>query len=215
MRGEVVDAGGHRQDGGLDAAELVVRVAALAGDVARASAMRGLTRKAGVERAARCSRRGGRAGYGRPMGLKARKPSSGRTEAKTKPTKVSAQSFVDGLDDERRRREAKTLISMMKKLTGEKPVMWGPSIVGFGSYHYKYASGREGDAPRAGSPVEGRAHGVLRSRLRRATRSPPSAGPHTTSVSCLYIRKLEEIDLDVLRELIERSVDQMRRKFPA
>lgn len=150
------------------------------------------------------------------MGLKARKASSSRSEAKTKPTKVSVQSFVDGLDDERRQREAKTLISMMRKVTGEKPVMWGPSIVGFGRYHYKYASGREGDAPRAGfSPRKAAltvycapgftAQGSLLRRL----------GPHRTSVSCLYIRKLEDVDLDVLREIVERSIAQMNRMWPA
>jgi len=150
------------------------------------------------------------------MGLKARKASSRSSDVKMKPTKVSVQSFVDGLDDERRRREAKTLISMMKKLTGEKPVMWGPSIVGFGSYHYKYASGREGDAPRAGFSPRKAALTVYcvpgfasqRDLLRRL-------GPHTTSVSCLYIRDLGKVDLDVLRELIERSVDQVQRMYPA
>ncbi len=149
------------------------------------------------------------------MGFKARKASSGKSEAKTRPTKVSVQSFVDGLDDERRRREAKTLISMMRKLTGEKPVMWGPSIVGFGRYHYKYASGREGDAPRAGfSPRKAAltvycvpGFGAQSALLRRL-------GPHTTSVSCLYIRKLEDVDLDVLREIVERSVTQMARLYP-
>src|SRR5687767_12726194 len=84
------------------------------------------------------------------MGFKGRKSSTTRSAAKTVPTKVSVQTFVNGLDDERRRREAKALISMMKEITGEKPVMWGPSIIGFGSCHYEYASGREGDMPRAG-----------------------------------------------------------------
>jgi hypothetical protein len=150
------------------------------------------------------------------MGFKALKGSSRGGEAKTKPTTVSVQSFVDGLDDERRQREAKTLISMMRKLTGEKPVMWGPSIVGFGRYHYKYASGREGDAPRAGFSPRKAALTVYcvpgfaaqRDVLRRL-------GPHKTSVSCLYIRKLEDVDLDVLREIVERSVDEMKRLYPA
>ena len=150
------------------------------------------------------------------MGLKARKPPATRREAKMVPTKVSVQAFVNGLDDERRRREATALISMMKKVTGEKPVMWGPSIIGFGSYHYKYASGREGDAPRAGFsprsaaltvycvPGFGAQHDLL-SRL----------GPHKTSVSCLYIRRLDEVDADVLRAIVERSFTEVNKRHPA
>ena len=131
------------------------------------------------------------------------------------PTKVSVQTFVKGLDDERRRREATALISLMKKVTGEKPVMWGPTIIGFGSYHYKYASGREGDAPRAGfSPRSAAltvycmpgfaAHRDLLDRL----------GPHKTSVSCLYIRRLDDVDVDVLRALVERSFDEINEQYP-
>ena len=131
------------------------------------------------------------------------------------PTKVSVQTFVNGLDDERRRREATTLISMMKKVTGEKPVMWGPTIIGFGSYHYRYASGREGDAPRAGfSPRSAAltvycmpgftAHRDLLDRL----------GPHKTSVSCLYIRRLDDVDQDVLRAIIERTFAEMNKRYP-
>ncbi len=150
------------------------------------------------------------------MGFKARKTSSGKGEAKTKPTKVSVQSFVDGLDDERRRREAKTLISMMKKLTGEKAVMWGPSVVGFGRYHYKYATGREGDAPRAGfSPRKAALTVYCVPGFSAQTDLLRRLGPHTTSVSCLYIRRLEDVDLDVLRQIVERSVAQMNRLYPA
>ncbi len=131
------------------------------------------------------------------------------------PTKVSVETFVSGLDDEQRRREATALISMMKKVTGEEPVMWGSGIIGFGSYHYKYASGREGDAPRAGfSPRSAAltvycmpgfaAHGDLLGRL----------GPHKTSVSCLYIRRLDDVDVDVLRAIVERSFAEMNRQYP-
>lgn len=149
------------------------------------------------------------------MGLKARKPTKKKSAAKMVPTKVSVQTFVNGLDDERRRREATTLISMMKKVTGKRPVMWGPSIIGFGSYHYKYATGHEGDAPRAGFSPRRAALTVYcmpgftaeRDLLRRL-------GPHKTSVSCLYIRRLDDVDLDVLRAIIERTFAEMNQRYP-
>lgn len=78
------------------------------------------------------------------MGLKARGTTTS-SGAKTLPTRASVQGFIDGLTDERRRRECKSLVKLMREASGEPPVMWGSSIVGFGSYHYKYASGREGD----------------------------------------------------------------------
>jgi len=147
------------------------------------------------------------------MGLKPRAKKTG-TDAKTKPTSVSAASFINGLADERRRRESATLLDLMSEVTGEPPVMWGAGIVGFGSYHYKYASGREGDWPRTGfSPrkqsltiycVPGFA--AQRDLLARL-------GPHKTSVSCLYINKLDDVDLGVLRKIVERSVDQMARTY--
>jgi hypothetical protein len=140
-----------------------------------------------------------------------------RSDAAMVPTKVSVSSFVKGLGDERRRREAKTLISMMKAITGEKPVMWGPTIIGFGRYHYTYASGREGDAPRAAFSPRTAALTVYctpgfqktqRDLLRRL-------GPHRTGVTCLYIRRLEDVDVDALRAIVERSFTAVNRRHPA
>ena len=150
------------------------------------------------------------------MGAKARTPPSTKSQAKMVPTKVSVQTFVNGLDDERRRQEATSLISMMKEVTGEEPVMWGPSIIGFGSYHYRYASGREGDAPRAGfSPRSGAltvycvpSFAAQRGLLGRL-------GPHKTSVSCLYIRRLDDVDVNVLRVIVERSFKEVNKRYPA
>jgi hypothetical protein len=148
-------------------------------------------------------------GYRRRMGAK-------KSAAKMVPTKVSVQTFVKGLADERRRREAKALISMMKEVTGEKPVMWGPTIVGFGSYHYKYASGREGDAPRAAFSPRGAALTVYC--MPGFTAQLPllrRLGPHTTSVSCLYIRHLDDVDADVLRAIVARTFEETNRRYPA
>jgi hypothetical protein len=150
------------------------------------------------------------------MGLKARKPSTTGSAAKMVPTKVSVQTFVNGLDDERRQREAIAVISMMKKITGQKPVMWGSSIIGFGSYHYKYASGREGDAPRAGFSPRSAALTVYCMRGFAARRDLLSRlGPHKTSVCCLYIRRLDEVDLDVLRAIVERTFKEVNKRYPA
>jgi hypothetical protein len=110
---------------------------------------------------------------------------------KTKPTKVSVSAFIDALTDETKRADAKVLVKLMQSATGEKPKMWGPSIIGFGSYHYKYESGREGDmpiagfAPRKGATVVYGLTGFSDSEALRA-----KLGKHTTGVGCLYIRSL-------------------------
>lgn len=130
------------------------------------------------------------------------------------PTRASVAAFINGLPDERRKRECKTLVDMMKGESGEKPVMWGSSIVGFGTYHYKYASGREGDWPRIGFSPRKQAmtiycmpgHGANRDLLAKL-------GPHKTAVSCLYIRRLDQVDLGVLRAIVKRSLAEMARTY--
>ena len=123
-------------------------------------------------------------------------------------TGTSVEDFLARVPDGRRRDDARRLCAMMQQITGEPPAMWGSSIIGFGTYHYRYASGREGDAPLAGfSPrrqhlaiylvggFENRHHALL-ARL----------GPHKTGKGCLYIKRLDDVDTDALRELIDRSV---------
>jgi hypothetical protein len=150
---------------------------------------------------------------------KARWPASTKRRANRTPamvpTKASVRTFVNGLDDERRRRDATALISLMREITGEKPVMWGPSIIGFGSYHYRYASGREGDAPRAGFSPRGAALTVYCVRGFTAQRELlRRLGSHKTGVCCLYIRRLEDVDLDALRAVIEHSFDEVNEQYP-
>ena len=130
------------------------------------------------------------------------------TELKTKLNDASVTDFLNSVEDEQKQADAFTLLKIMKQITKEKPKMWGASIVGFGSYHYKGASGREGDWLMTGfSPrkqnltlyVMGgfNAHADLLKKL----------GKHKTGVGCLYINKLSDVDANVLKELIEKSVN--------
>lgn len=128
-------------------------------------------------------------------------------EPKTKPTKLSVTRFIDGIKDERRRRDCRTVMKIMKRVTKATPKMWGTSIVGYGSYHYKYASGREGDWFTAGfSPRAQSLTLYIMSGFREYASLMKKLGKHTTGKSCLYIKRLDDIDLGVLEELIERSV---------
>src|ERR1035441_5044182 len=124
-------------------------------------------------------------------------------ENKTKPTKQSAAAFIDAITDGTRRADAKALVRLMQGATGEKAMMWGPSIVGFGSCHYMYASGREGDMPLVGfSPRK--AATVLYGVTGLAGSEPLLAklGKHTTGKGCLYIKNLADVDQKVLETLV-------------
>jgi hypothetical protein len=128
-------------------------------------------------------------------------------ENKTKPTTISVAAFLDACADDDRRADARTLARLMQKVTGKKPTMWGPSIVGFGSYHYIYESGREGDAPIVGfSPRK--AASVLYGTIGfgGADALLAKLGKHTTGKGCLYIKKLADVDVKVLETLIEKAV---------
>lgn len=129
------------------------------------------------------------------------------TENKTKATAASVAEFVAAIDDEGNRRDAKALIDLMRSATGEKPKMWGPSIVGFGRHHYRYESGREGDAPLVGfSPRKAALvlYGAIG--FPNAPELLSRLGKHTTGKGCLYIKRMSDINADVLKELIETSL---------
>jgi hypothetical protein len=134
---------------------------------------------------------------------------------KTKPTKVSVASFLDALTDQTRRADAKALIKLMQGATGEKPKMWGPSIIGFGSYHYKYDTGREGDMPVVGfSP---RKAAIVLYGMRESSDSTAllaKLGKYTGE-GCLYIKKLADVDQKVLKTLVAKSVAAVRAKRPS
>jgi len=131
-------------------------------------------------------------------------------ENKTKPTQQSVAAFIDALADPVKCADAKALVKLMQRLTGEKPWMWGPSIIGFGSCHYTYESGREGDVPVACfSPRK--AAIVLYSLLGAGSEALlAKLGKYTTGKGCLYIKKLADVDLKVLEELIAKSVAAKR-----
>ena len=136
-------------------------------------------------------------------------------ENQTKPTKLSVSAFLDALTDETRRSDAKALVKLMQRATGEKPTMWGPAIIGFGSYHYTYESGREGDMPLAGfSPRKAATvvYGMTGFSDSDALRA--KLGKHTTGAGCLYIKKLADVDQKVLETLILKSVAAKRAEHP-
>ena len=133
-------------------------------------------------------------------------------ENKTKATKEDVAAFVDALTDPTRREDAKTLVKLMQSATGEKPKMWGPSIIGFGSRHYKYDTGREGDMPLIGfSPRK--AATVLYSATGGSGSEALLAklGKYTTGKGCLYIKRLADVDQKVLEALVVKSVAAKRR----
>jgi hypothetical protein len=123
-------------------------------------------------------------------------------------TRAPAEEFLARVPGEQRRGDARRLCAMMAEITGEPPAMWGTSIIGFGAYHYRYASGREGDSPLASfSPRRQHLAIYLVSEFGNRHRSALARlGPHRTGKGCLYINRLDQVDQDALRELIERSV---------
>jgi hypothetical protein len=132
---------------------------------------------------------------------------------KTKQTAVSVASFVNALAEPAKRSDAKALISLMKQATGEKPKMWGASIIGFGIYHYTYESGREGDTVLVGFSPRKPAmvlYGVTGSKGAEALLA--KMGKHTTGKGCLYIKKLADVDQEVLAELVVRAVAEKRTR---
>jgi hypothetical protein len=123
-------------------------------------------------------------------------------------TDASVEGFLARVPDDRRREDARRLCAMMREITGEPPAMWGTSIIGFGTYHYRYASGHEGDAALASfSPRRQQLAIYLVGEFAdRHQAALARLGPHKTGKGCLYIRRLDDVDLDALRELIDRSV---------
>lgn len=133
-------------------------------------------------------------------------------ENKTKPTDASVLEFLQNVADERKRQDAFAVLELMREVTGEEPKMWGSSIVGFGSYHYKYASGREGDAPLTGfSPRKQNLTIYITPGFEHYQEQLAKLGKHTTGQSCLYVKRLSDIDLDVLLEIVADSVEHMKR----
>ncbi len=136
------------------------------------------------------------------------------SEAKTRPTPASVADFIAALPDDRRRADAQAVCAILEQATGFEPVMWGASIIGFGAYHYRYESGREGDAPLVGfsprkaslvlylAPGEDRAD--LLGRL----------GKHKAGAGCVYVNRLSDVDASVITEMAQATVAVLKARYP-
>ncbi len=126
-------------------------------------------------------------------------------ETKTRPTDASVDAFLDGVAHPVRRADGQAVRAMMERVTGEPAVMWGPSIVGFGSYHYRYASGHEGDMCRVGFSPRSAKLVLYVGGFPEYEEMLAKLGKHKTSKACLYINKLADVDPAVLEEIVRRS----------
>lgn len=135
-------------------------------------------------------------------------------ENKTKPNKTSVTAFINGIEDEQRRRDVKKVAAMMREATGSRARMWGANIVGYGQYHYKYDSGREGDFMITGfSPRKQALTLYVIPGFKHFETLMGKLGKYKTGKSCLYITKLSDVDEKVLKRLIVASVRYMRKNY--
>jgi hypothetical protein len=136
-------------------------------------------------------------------------------EIKTKATGVSVDAFIDAVPDSARREDARAVRALMERLTGEPATMWGPSIVGFGRYRYKYDSGHEGEMCRLGfSPRKAELVLYVLTGRESQGRLLARLGKHRTGKSCLYIKRLSDVDMDVLEELVRDALAYMDETYP-
>lgn len=128
------------------------------------------------------------------------------SQNQTVPTDKNVDEFINNVDDPQKQADSKTIVQLMQKVSGYPPVMWGPAIIGFGKFHYKYDSGREGDSPMLGfSP---RKNQLTLYAMEGASKRPDlfaKLGKHSTSKACLYIKRLSDIDMQVLEQIVRHS----------
>jgi hypothetical protein len=135
---------------------------------------------------------------------------------KTTQTDTSVTAFIDKVEDEGKRDDSYKLIEICRSVTGQDPKMWGPSIIGFGSYHYKYESGHEGDAPLAGfSPRKDSLVIYIATEFEKREALLRQLGKHKSSKGCVYVKKLDDIDVPVLKKMIKSSMDYVTRLYPS
>ena len=133
-------------------------------------------------------------------------------ELKTQKNNRNVNDFLAGIEDEKKQRDSQTLLELMQEVTGEEPAMWGDSIIGFGGYHYRYASGREGDWFLTGfSPRKQNLTVYIMAGFEAYDGLMQKLGKYKTGKSCLYIKKIEDIDQEVLRELVRQSSEHVAR----
>ena len=129
-----------------------------------------------------------------------------KAKNKTQKTRVSVKDFLAGVEHDQRRKDGETLVKIMQKITGKKPVMWGPSIIGFDEVHYRYESGREGDICRIGfSPRKAALSLYIPTGFANAERLKAKLGKVKSAKGCMYINKLADVDMDVLEQLIREG----------
>ena len=137
------------------------------------------------------------------------------SDLKTKPSDANVDAHIDALDDEQQRADARVLCDMMQKATRKPAVLWGTSIIGFGSYHYKYASGQEGDWPLVGFAARKKKLVVyIMPGFEGSEDLMDRLGKHKVGKSCLYINKLADVDTKLLRRLIRDSLQVMKKRYP-
>ena len=133
---------------------------------------------------------------------------------KTRPTEVDPHDFLDTVENPTRRSDAEVLLEMMKRVTGCEPRMWGPSIIGFGRYHYRYDSGREGDSMITGfSPRKANLVIYVMPGYEDRTEQLDALGKHRLGKSCLYVNRLADVDLSVLERIVADGVAEMRSAY--
>lgn len=135
---------------------------------------------------------------------------------KTTETESSVNDFINAVDNEAKRNDAFQLVKIIQETTGFEPKMWGPSIIGFGSYHYKYDSGHEGDAPLAGfSPRKAATTVYFYLPEEKREELLSKLGKHTSSKACIYIKKLTDIDIEILKKIILLSIEYTQNLYPS
>ena len=135
-------------------------------------------------------------------------------ELKTKPTDVSVEDFLNNLEDETKRDDSYALLQIMKEVTGEEPKMWGPSIIGFGTYHYKYPTGTQGDWMLTGfSPRKQALTLYIMAGFSKYDEYLAKLGKYKTGKSCLYVKKLTDVNEGVLRKMIKSSIKDVKKRY--
>ncbi|HWL13932.1 MAG TPA: DUF1801 domain-containing protein [Ureibacillus sp.] len=144
-----------------------------------------------------------------------RKSEMAKYEQKTKATDQSVIEFIEAVDSPKKREDAYKLLKIFEETSGFEAKMWGPSIIGFGSYHYKYDSGHEGDAPLVGfSPRKAKISLYFATGDTEREKVLERFGKHTAGKACVYINKLADVDAEVLKELIKQSITFLQKTYP-
>ncbi|MBX2845984.1 MAG: DUF1801 domain-containing protein [Saprospiraceae bacterium] len=138
-----------------------------------------------------------------------------KNQNKTVENDGSVEAFLDSVTDTQKKKDSYELLATFQEITGQPPKMWGNSLIGFGSYHYKYDTGREGDMLRTGfSPRKNALTLYIMDGFTKRPELMEKLGKYKTGKSCLYVKKLDDIDRSVLKEVIQSSLDYMNEKYP-